>query len=111
MPPKRKSTDAQGPAKKSRPAAKSPTPVTDPEITAILNKRWSPVSVTRNADKEFRLQVRDPAKAFTFICLGRVPWISPEDEDDKESDSDETDEEELQKIAEEKRKNEAVSTP
>jgi hypothetical protein len=87
MPPKRKSTDAPGPAKKAR-DGRSPSPETTPEIKRMLNKRWSAVSVTRNADEEFRKNCLDPARGFNFVCLGRLPWNSSvedsEDEDDEE---------------------------
>jgi hypothetical protein len=106
MPPKRKSTDAPGPAKKSRAAAKSPTPETDPEIKAILDKRWSAVSVTRNADEDFRMRNRDPVRGFTFICLGRVPWTSAGDEDSEEEDDDDDGED----VLKERKKDAAVST-
>jgi hypothetical protein len=114
MPPKRKSTDAPGPAKKSRAASPSLDEEKDPEITKILNKRWSRVSVTRNADEGFRLDNRDPVKAFTFTCFGRAPWFFPGYEDDEENDLDESDEEledyEKEEM-EEKRKNKEVSIP
>lgn len=83
MPPKRKSTDsAASGAKKSKGQATNPE--VDMKTKRALNKRWAPVSVSRNADSEFRLRTRDPVKAFTYICLGRAPWNPKQNEDEKD---------------------------
>ena len=74
------------------------------ETERALNKRWAPVSVSRNIDSEFRLRTRDPVKAFTYVCLGRAPWTTDQGEDDSE-DEDEQDEESI----EQKKKDDAVS--
>jgi hypothetical protein len=102
MPPKRKTTgSADSGAKKSKgPAGK---PEVDMETKRALDKRWAPVSVSRNADSEFRLRTRDPVKAFSYICLGCAPWKT-ENKDESE-DEDEEDEE----FIEQKKKDEAVS--
>jgi hypothetical protein len=85
-------------------AQRSPKgPATNPEVDMeterALNKRWAPVSVSRNADSEFRLRTRDPVKAFTYICLGCAPWNTEQKEDESE------DEESI----EQKKKDDAVS--
>lgn len=103
MPPKRKSTDSAASG-----AKKSKGPATNPEVDMqtkrALDKRWAPVSVSRNADSEFRLRTRDPVKAFTYICLGRAPW-NPKHNKDESEDEDEEDEESI----EQKKKDDAVS--
>jgi len=50
---------------------------------------------------------RDPVRAFTFICLGRVPWTwSPSDlDEDEDSEDEDEDEDRLEK----KKKKDAVS--
>lgn len=103
MPPKRKSTEsaASGP-KKSKSLANSSE--VDMETERELNKRWAPVSVSRNAASEFKLRTRDPVKAFSYICLGRAPWKT-ESTDDESEDEDEEDEE----LIEQKKKDDAVS--
>ncbi|CAG8908551.1 unnamed protein product [Penicillium egyptiacum] len=58
------------------------------ETERALNKRWAPVSVSRNADSEFRLRTRDPVKAFSYICLGRTPWNNKEHESEDEEDEE-----------------------
>ncbi|CAI7604323.1 unnamed protein product [Penicillium discolor] len=94
MPPKRKSTDSAASG-----AKKSKGPATNPEVDMqtkrALDKRWAPVSVSRNADSEFRLRTRDPVKAFTYICLGRAPW-NPKHNKDESEDEDEEDEESIE---------------
>ncbi|CAI7658626.1 unnamed protein product [Penicillium glandicola] len=88
MPPKRKPTDsAASGAKKSKPAAKKPE-VEDVETERALDKRWAPVSVSRNADSGFRFQTRDPVKAFTYVCLGRAPWKTQVAEDESGEDEE-----------------------
>ncbi|CDM26750.1 hypothetical protein DTO013E5_7047 [Penicillium roqueforti] len=101
MPPKRKSTEsaASGP-KKSKSLANSSE--VDMETERELNKRWAPVSVSRNAASEFKLRTRDPVKAFSYICLGRAPWKT-ESTDDESEDEDEEDEE----LIEQKKKDDA----
>lgn len=103
MPPKRKSTDSTASG-----AKKSKGPATNPEVDVeterALDKRWAPVSVSRNTDSEFRLRTRDPVNAFTYICLGCAPWKTERNEDESE-DEDEEDEESI----EQKKKDDAVS--
>ncbi|KAJ5170605.1 uncharacterized protein N7500_003388 [Penicillium coprophilum] len=89
MPPKRKPTDSTASsAKKSKgPAANSPE--VDMETERALDKRWAPVSVSRNAESEFRLRTRDPVKAFSYVCLGCAPWKTQITDDDSENEEDE----------------------
>ena len=103
MPPKRKPTDsAASGAKKSKAPASNPE--MDMETERALDKRWAPVSVSRNADSEFKLRTRDPVKAFTYICLGCAPWKT----ENIEQESDDEDEEDEESI-EQKKKDAAVS--
>ncbi|KAJ5400482.1 hypothetical protein N7465_010971 [Penicillium sp. CMV-2018d] len=94
MPPKRKSTDSAASGAK-KPKGPATNPEVDMETERALNKRWAPVSVSRNIDSEFRLRTRDPVKAFTYVCLGRAPWTMDQGEDDSE-DEDEQDEESIE---------------
>ncbi|KGO70923.1 hypothetical protein PITC_066040 [Penicillium italicum] len=94
MPPKRKSTDsAASGAKKSKPPTSNPE--VDTETERALDKRWAPVSVSRNADSEFKLRTRDLVKAFTYVCLGRAPWKTEDIEQESENE-DEEDEESIE---------------
>ncbi|KAF3030905.1 hypothetical protein E8E15_011326 [Penicillium rubens] len=90
MPPKRKTTGSAGSAaKKSKGPASNPEE--DMETKRALDKRWAPVSVSRNADLGFKLQTRDQVKAFSYICLGRAPWktgYKDESEDEDEEDEE-----------------------
>ncbi|KGO36562.1 hypothetical protein PEX1_055780 [Penicillium expansum] len=74
----------------------------DMETERALDKRWAPVSVSRNADSEFKLRTRDPVKAFTYICLGCAPWKT----ENIEQESDDEDEEDEESI-EQKKKDDA----
>ncbi|KAJ6180355.1 hypothetical protein N7519_010816 [Penicillium mononematosum] len=90
MPPKRKTTgSADSGAKKSKgPASKAEV---DMETKRALDKRWAPVSVSRNADSEFKLRTRGPVKAFSYICLGCAPWKT-ENKDESEDEAEEDEE-------------------
>ncbi|OQE17495.1 hypothetical protein PENFLA_c024G02291 [Penicillium flavigenum] len=102
MPPKRKTTgSADSAAKKSKgPASK---PEVDMETKRALDKRWAPISVSRNADSEFKLRTRDPVKAFSYICLGCAPWRTRTENKDDFEDEDGEDEE----FIEQKKKDDA----
>lgn len=101
MPPKRKSTDS-APAKGPKKSKGSDVDlVVEAELKPLLDKRWSPVSVSRNADSSFRLRTRDLVNAYTYICLGRAPWRTQICEDEE----DEPDEE----VLEQRKKDDQVS--
>lgn len=64
-------------------------PAKEAELKLILDKRWSLVSVSRNADYSFRLRTRDLVRAYTYICLGRAPWKTQISEDEEDESEDE----------------------
>ncbi|KAJ5788045.1 hypothetical protein N7457_003035 [Penicillium paradoxum] len=94
MPPKRNSTNS-APAKGAKKSKVTDIDPAEAELKPILDKRWSAVSVSRNADCSFRLRTADRVDAFTYVCLGCAPWRTEIHED--EDEEDETDEEELEK--------------
>lgn len=102
MPPKRKSTDSAASGAK-KPKGSTTNPEVDMETKRALDKRWAPVSVSRNADSEFRLQTRDPVKAYAYVCLGRAPWNT------RQNDEFEDEYEEDEESIEQKKKDDAVS--
>ncbi|KAL2698660.1 hypothetical protein AAEP93_010048 [Penicillium crustosum] len=100
MPPKRKSTDSAASGAK-KPKDSTTNPEVDMETKRALDKRWAPVSVSRNADSEFRLQTRDPVKAYAYVCLGRAPWNT------RQNDEFEDEYEEDEESIEQKKKDDA----
>lgn len=109
MPPKRKSSGSApaGGAKKSKAQISEIDSAVEAELKPVLDKRWSPVSVSRNADSSFRLRTRDRDHAFTYICLGYAPWRTEIGEEDDDSEDDE---DVLEETLEKKRQDEAVSS-
>lgn len=76
---------------KSSGAASSTAASTSPAAPAPKSKRWSAVSVSRNADDEFRLAVQDPERANDFICICPPPFASGDGDDDDEDDDNDSD--------------------
>lgn len=60
------------------------------EITR--NKRWSKVSASANADIEFQMITRDPAKAFSWICLCESRFHGEQEDDENEDENEDEDE-------------------
>ncbi|KAH0428330.1 hypothetical protein CcaCcLH18_09102 [Colletotrichum camelliae] len=103
MPPKRRSdaSDVSGSSKKTKTTPEaSPSSESEPPRWAAKS-RFTKVSNTRNADRDYKEKMADAKKAFEFIC--RCPWGTKrnlgggeeegegdwEDEDEEDEDEDE----------------------
>lgn len=85
MPPKRQSPNSQqsGNAPKKSKTDANGTPAL-PEIPR--SKRWSKVSATANADMEFKMMTRDPAMAYSWVCLCKKRFQRFEEDADDEDE-------------------------
>ena len=93
MPPKRAPPTGQSAAKKSKNAKDSAAPTP----TVPRNKRWASVSVSANADIEYREYIQNPLQAYKYVLFCKPPianYRDTDDEDDSGEDDDEDDEDE-----------------
>lgn len=86
MPPKRpastsSSTNPTGDPKMSKTDTDVPPP----------SKRWSKVSCSRNLDINYKTLTKDPAAAYSYVCMCKLPFSQGLDDDSDESDEDEGD--------------------
>jgi len=87
MPPKRANpSTAAGPAGASK-KAKPSTAKADPKP----NDRWSAVSASRNADEDYKLAMRDPEVAYSYICMCKLSFGGDDSEDEFYSPGDDSD--------------------
>ncbi|EED13440.1 conserved hypothetical protein [Talaromyces stipitatus ATCC 10500] len=91
MPPRRApptSTDASDASNASK-KAKTANPMTgtfDPDVPR--SKRWSDFSGSANADYRYRVQMKDPEVAYSFICICQPPFFDDDEYDSEEEDED-----------------------
>ncbi|KAK4033347.1 hypothetical protein C8A01DRAFT_50035 [Parachaetomium inaequale] len=89
MPPKRAApaSSAASRAKRSRPSTEGTNDAGNTENENMpfpRNKRWSAaISGSANADMEYRIATRDPAEAYSFVCLCQTPFPNGEKKRDK----------------------------
>lgn len=90
QPKKAKTTKAASSAASTSPSAASSAskPAAPP-----ASKRWSKVSASRNADADFKLAIRDPARANAFMCICKPPFVDGDDDSDEDEGDDEEDDE------------------
>lgn len=89
MPPKRSASDTSSSSSKKVKRDDSKAKLGD--LRTRKSERWSRVSASGNADAAYKASIEDPVKAYSYVCICRVPW---DDEDDREDEDDEEDEDE-----------------
>lgn len=90
MPPKRTgSGTSAGAAKRTKTNDTGDSSSSSAPAAAPPSKRWSKVSGSRNVDASYKEITKDPAKAYSFICICRLPFGLDDDDDDDDESSDE----------------------
>ncbi|RLM01964.1 hypothetical protein CFD26_108835 [Aspergillus turcosus] len=88
MPPKRSASDTSSSSSKK---VKRDSKAKLSGLRTRKSERWSRVSASGNADAAYKASIEDPVKAYSYVCICRVPWNN---EDDREDEDDEEDEDE-----------------
>ncbi|KAI0517226.1 hypothetical protein F5B22DRAFT_114280 [Xylaria bambusicola] len=85
MPPKRKSTGSNSQTNKKTKAA---TPPAEPKYEPPRSNRWSAVSASANAEKDYRMCWKDEEKAYSYMTLCSPSYAEEEDEDEENDKGD-----------------------
>jgi hypothetical protein len=59
----------------------------------MKSTRWSRISGSGNADAAYKSSIEDPVKAYSYVCICRLPF---DDEDDRKDESDRENEDDLE---------------
>jgi hypothetical protein len=73
-------------------ASNEATPTTNfpvGDLDVPKNKRWSKVSGSGNADYRYRVHMKDPKVAYSFITICRLPNYHEDEYEDEDEDEDE----------------------
>ncbi|KAF4161111.1 hypothetical protein CNMCM6936_009665 [Aspergillus lentulus] len=98
MPPKR---SASNPSSSGSKKAKVDSDARSDGPRTMKSTRWSRISGSGNADAAYKSSIEDPVKAYSYVCICRLPFDDGddrkdesdwEDEDDRENEDDREDE-------------------
>lgn len=90
MPPKRAPSSLSASSASATPpttTTNSPVARVDPDVPK--SKRWSEVSGSGNADYRYRVHMKNPDVAYSFITICRLPNFHEDDDDEDDEDEDE----------------------
>ena len=82
MRPKRANhSSSESAAKRSKTKGSVENGTTTAPAAAPHSKRWSKISGSRNVEASYKEITKDPAEAYSFICICRSPFGDDDDED------------------------------
>ncbi|GIJ98243.1 hypothetical protein Aspvir_000358 [Aspergillus viridinutans] len=88
MPPKRSASNTSSSSSKK---AKVESDAKSGDLRTMKSTRWSRVSGSGNADAAYKSSIEDPVKAYSYVCICRLPsddGDDGEDERDRENEDD-----------------------
>lgn len=95
MPPKRARPSSSASSASATPTTATNIPIARVDPDVPKSKRWSEVSGSGNADYRYRVLMKNPDVAYSFITICRLPNFheddDDEDEDDEMNDADDND--------------------
>ncbi|GAM43413.1 hypothetical protein TCE0_050r18205 [Talaromyces pinophilus] len=89
MPPKRAPSSSSASSASATPPTTTNRPIARVDPDVPKSKRWSEVSGSGNADYRYRVHMKNPDVAYSFITICRLPNYHEDDDDDEDEDEDE----------------------